>query len=313
MCALHRASKSAKFILKELTSSFSRGSSSRHMSYDFPSVSGWLNRLTGSRKSFSLLFEEGETWIVLNKGLQLKYTNEFNSVSGIIVSHGSYEQVETELVCANLSDDSVFFDIGANVGFYSLSVAHQIKGVEIHAFEPVPDTVLDFKDNLSRNGLDDSVILNQLAVGDTDGLVYITSDYHCSNYLTDSESTQNKIEARCTRVDSYVRDNFIHRVDLIKIDVEGKEFSVLSGSEECLKSFRPIVLVELIETASAFFDRKIEQFKEAIDLMVGLGYEYYVVDDNNSLVHMDRIEEAFFSRSYHNYLFYYDKVNVNVS
>lgn len=313
MCALHRASKSAEFILKKLTSSFSRGNSSKDMSYDFPSVSGWLNKLTGSRKSFSLLFEQGETWIVLNNGLQLKYTNEFNSVSGIIVSHGSYEQVETELVCANLSDDSVFFDIGANVGLYSLSVAYRIRGVRIHAFEPVPDTLLGFKDNLSRNGLDGRVILNQLAVGETEGQVYITSDHDCSNYLIHSDSDENKIEVGCTRLDKYVRDNSIQRVDVVKIDVEGREFSVLRGAEESLKRFRPIVIVELLEAPSDFFDRKVEPFRETINLMVSLGYEYYVIDDKNDLVHMRRMQEAFFSKSYHNYLFYHGKVNVDVS
>ena len=280
--------------------------------YDFPSVSAWLNKLTDSQKYFSLVFKLGETWIVLKNGLQFKYTNKFNSVSAIIVSHGSFEEVELDVVSANLSDNSVFFDIGANVGFYSLSIAHEIKGVEIHAFEPLPDTVLDFKDNMSRNELDHKIILNQIAVGNTDELVYITSDYHSSNYITDSKSTQNKIEVECTKVDSYVRDNSIQRIDFIKIDVEGKEFSVLRGGEESLKRFRPIVLVEILEVPSNFFDRKTEGFRETINFMLNLGYKYYVIDDNNNLVYMDRIKEAIFSRSYHNYLFYYNKVNVSM-
>jgi len=249
---------------------------------------------------------------VLENGLQLKYTNKFNSVSAVIVSHGSFEELELNLVSANLPDSSVFFDIGANVGLYSLSIAHQGRGVEIHAFEPVPDTVLDFKDNLSRNGLDDRIILNQLAVADADGLVYITSDYHSSNYLTDPESTQNKLEVRCTKVDTYVRDKCIQRIDFLKVDVEGKELSVLKGAEESLKRFRPIVLAEIFESPSDFFDRKTEDFREIINFMLNLGYKYYVIDDKNILVHLDRIEEAVFSRSYHNYLFYYNKVNVNV-
>lgn len=301
------------FILDMLATLLRKVSAKSDTHYDFPSVSAWLNKLTASRKSLCLLFERGETWLVLDNGLQLKYTNKLNSVSAIMLSHGRYEALEIELVCANLSDDSVFFDIGANVGLYSLSVAYRIRRVGIHAFEPVPDTVLGFRDNLSRNGLDGRVILNQLAVGETDGQVYITSDHHSSNYLIHSDSDEKKIEVGCTSLDKYVRDNSIQRVDVMKVDVEGREFSVLKGAVDSLERFRPIVIVELMETPSDFFDRKVEPFRETINLMVSLDYEYYVIDDKNDLVHMRRMQEAFFSKSYHNYLFYHGKVNVDVS
>lgn len=279
--------------------------------YDFPSVSKWLNSLTIKQCSFSLLFEHGQTWIVLESGVQVKYVDQYNSITNILITKGRYEEKELALVCRNLSTGAVFFDVGANVGVYSLSVAWTFDTVEIHAFEPVPEIICEFKDNLSRNHIDSSKItINPLAVGDVDGWVFITTDYHSSNYITDSHSEQKRIRVRCTTLDNYVKEKAIKRLDSIKIDVEGRELAVLKGAKETLKRFRPIVLVELFEKPSNFFDRKVDGFRETINFMLNLGYEYYVIDDNQNLIHMDNLEAGEFNWSYHNYLFYLDDVKI---
>lgn len=268
-----------------------------------------LNKLTKNH-AFSLLFEKGETWIIINNDIYLQYNNKFNSVSSIILDYGNFEEVELELVHKNLSEKSVFFDIGANVGLYSLSAARQFNNIEIHAFEPVPDTFRELKNNLEKNQLNSKIIINQLAVSNTNESVYMTTDYHSSNYMTESTSLQNKIEVTCTTIDDYVEKYSIQKIDFIKIDVEGQELLVLQGCEQCLKKFKPILLVEIIEQENIFFDRKFQDYMQVINYLTDLGYKYYQIDDNKCLIPAEKLAEAKPVNSYHNYLFYYDKVNL---
>lgn len=276
---------------------------------NFSDVSFYLNEITG-KQNFSLMFEKGNTWIILKNGIHLNYLKKLNSVSGIILSQGSFEECELNVVIANLTEQSVFFDIGANVGLYSLSVAHQFDDIEIHAFEPVPDTVFEFKKNLAQNRLENKIILNQLAVADKNGLVCITSDHHASNYLTEAGSTQCTLEVECITIDTYVERYSIKKIGFIKIDVEGKELSVLKGAKDALKTFKPKLLVELIEKDSNFWDRKCDNYEEVIAFLSKLGYKYYIIDDKNHLIHQEKIKPAMLINSFHNYLFYFDNVNL---
>lgn len=299
---------SSKTIFNKLSTLLIKILNSRN-TMNFSDVSFYLSEQT-KKKNLSLMFEKGNTWIILKNGIQLNYTDKFNSVSEIIVSHGSFEECELNVVFANLTKQSVFFDIGANVGFYSLSVAHHFKDIEIHAFEPVPDTLLDFKKNISRNKLENKIILNELAVSDKNGSVYMTSDHHSSNYITEAESPQCTLEVECITVDTYVEKHSIKKIDIIKIDVEGKELSVLKGAKHALKTFKPILLIELIEKDSLFLDRKCDNYNEVIAFLIELGYKYYIIDDMNQLIHQNKIEPVSLINSFHNYLFYFDHVNL---
>lgn len=308
MRILYKFVRFSKTIFNKLYSLQTNFSNSRN-TMNFSDVSVYLNEQT-EKQNFSLMFEKGNTWIILKDGIQLSYTDKFNSVSGIIVSHGSFEECELNVVFANLTEQSVFFDIGANVGLYSLSVAHQFKDIEIHAFEPVPDTLFEFKKNLARNRLENKIILNHLAVTDKNGSVYITANHHSSNYLTEAASTQCILEVECITVDTYVEKYSIKKIDFIKIDVEGKELSVLKGAKQALKSFKPILLVELIEKDSHFLDRKCDNYKEVIAFLAELGYKYFIIDDMNQVIHQEKIEPTTLINSFHNYLFYFDHVNL---
>ena len=109
-------------------------------SCDFHFVSNWLNQHIVRHHTYSLLFDGIDTWVVLRTSVMLKYISEFNSVSKIIVDTGQFEDGEIERVIDNLNEGSVFFDIGANVGIYSISVAKKFSDIHIFAFEPVPNT-----------------------------------------------------------------------------------------------------------------------------------------------------------------------------
>lgn len=271
---------------------------------NFPLIISVMEKLT-IEKQINFLVEDGSTWLVLPNEIKLKYLDKFNSVSSIIISEGNFENIELQIVSNNLKENSVFFDIGANIGFYSLSLAKMFNNIKIHAFEPVKETFLDLESNISKNNISNKIIVNNVAVGDVNGNVFITNEYHSSNYLVNASSTQHKEEVKLITIDSYIKDNSIDKIDFIKIDVEGRELLVLKGANESLRIFKPFILVELFEKPSNFMDRFVDDYKESISYLLGMNYEYYIIDDNGSLVNMYNIKQAKLLNSFHNYFFYH--------
>jgi len=276
---------------------------------DFHFVSNWLNQHIARHNTYSLLFDGIDTWVVLRTGVMLKYIDEFNSVSKIIVDTGQFEDGEIEWVIDYLNEGSVFFDIGANVGIYSISVAKKSSDIHIFAFEPVPNTAQIFKENINKNNVSSNISLIEEAVTNTEGFVNITMDFHSSNYVTSYDSSYNCKLVKSTTIDSFVETNKVPRIDLIKIDVEGGETYVLKGAIKSIAAFKPVILVELTEqTNQKFADRANHDYSESIQLLLSLGYKYYIFDDHSNMYHMDCKNDGSFERSYHNYLFYFDKV-----
>lgn len=143
-----------------------------------------------------------------------------------------YDRAETNFLKRLVQKDWISFDIGANVGYYSLLFASLAKGGAVHAFEPVP---------LHGHLLNASILLNRFtnitvnycALDRQAGM----SDFAVSKRMGDSAlvpaettSSQQVIRVPVCTLDDYVTEKKIGRIDLVKIDVEGAERRVLEGS-----------------------------------------------------------------------------------
>lgn len=283
--------------------------------YEFFPISKWLNQLVIDHDSYSLLFDGTNTWIIFKKNnIKIKYLSQLNSVSSLILNYGNFEETELDLVESNLREGSVFFDVGANVGLYSITIAKKFENINIYAFEPIPNTIHEFKENIDKNDVPfGKIFLIESAVSDQNGYVNITTDFHCSNYLTQSDSVVNHMRVESVTIDSFVQKNDISKIDFIKIDIEGHEYQVLKGALESIKKFRPIILVEIVEKDPNFSDNKFEDPKKSISLLLDFDYQYYIIDDNSILIHKDNIGNGCFNNLYHNYIFYYENIKTVAS
>ncbi len=136
-----------------------------------------------------------------------------------------------------------FFDIGANIGAYSVIVAAQPE-TQVFAFEPHPYTFSLLKENIELNHLGDRVTCVQAALGDRDGDVSLTDTPGSPvNHILDSNDNEKiAVKVRLLRSETFCS---IHNLqpDVLKIDVEGHENFVLRGFGEILKSIQ-LILVE---------------------------------------------------------------------
>ena len=160
------------------------------------------------------------------------------------------------------------FDIGANIGDYTLQMAQRVGPTgRVVAFEPVP-YLADTIRKTARINRHDWVKVLSLAVSSSEGRSVFSVERGNSggSRLGRKDGDFYQIEVETIRLDAFIsRHPEIDRLDVLKIDVEGFEDKVVVGAVETLRRFRPAIIVETgFETAA--------QRQTICDHLSGLGY-----------------------------------------
>ncbi|MBI4236173.1 MAG: FkbM family methyltransferase, partial [Chloroflexi bacterium] len=157
--------------------------------------------------------------------------------TGLGLLNGTYEeQKELDWIQRVLKPGMVFFDIGANQGIYTVVAAKAVGETgRVYAFEPVPSELRKLRANLRFNRLRNVTVVDK-AVGDYDGT---TTIHACephkggfSSIKAPSDYLNLKweiIEVPIMRLDTFVQQQGIERIDYLKMDVEGAERIVIAG------------------------------------------------------------------------------------
>jgi len=165
---------------------------------------------------------------------------------------GTAEPDMQQLLASWLRPGAVFYDLGANVGFFSL-IASRLVGTEghVYAFEPSPATARALRANVDRNGLGNVTVI-EAAVGREEGIARLdpvhgeaAQDAHVL-----PAGDNGGIEVRVVSIDTIVGDA-VRPPDVVKIDVEGAEADVVLGMRATLASRRPSVVCEIHQTLHA--------------------------------------------------------------
>lgn len=166
----------------------------------------------------------------------------------LIYSLGWRFDPELPFLAKRIMRGAVLFDIGANVGTWSLILSDAVgpSGM-VCAFEPAKGTY----DTLSRN-----IVLNtasnircfQCALADAESRLRLYHDVDCSrNSLGQTRNADHADyeEVASRTLDGVVEDIRLDRLDFMKLDVEGAEPLVLNGALRTLHRFKPVVLFEV--------------------------------------------------------------------
>lgn len=164
---------------------------------------------------------------------------------------GLHEFNEMTFVLHFLRDKDVFFDLGANVGVYTLLASGVCKAKSV-ALEPIPSTFNLLRQNIELNNLQYKVTLINAAAGDAPGTLIFSSAQDTTNHvIRPNEEANNTIEVDVIKIDSLVH----YSPALLKIDVEGFESRVLIGAENILKSVAlKAIIIELSNTVEYGFN-----------------------------------------------------------
>ena len=153
---------------------------------------------------------------------------------------GSYEYNKRIIFEKLVKEGSIVFDIGANVGFYTLlaSVLVGPKG-RVFAFEPVKRNFFFLKKHLLLNHIVNVSVI-KAAVGDSSGTCFFDES---SSSGEGHISTKGRIQVKLVNLDNLISKGEIPFPNYIKIDVEGAEMQVLSGARSMLKEIHPTIFL----------------------------------------------------------------------
>ncbi len=164
----------------------------------------------------------------------------------------------------------IFFDVGANKGEWSKNLFSLSPNIEVYAFDPNPDVFfkLDELSNISN------LTASQLALADTEGeeefSINLSNSIFSSFYRRTDFTDSQTIKVEKIRGDSYCELKDISKIDFLKIDVEGFEFSVLNGFLKKLES-NEIGLIQFEYGVMNIHSRTF--LKDFYDLLIPFGFK----------------------------------------
>jgi FkbM family methyltransferase len=217
-----------------------------------------------------------------------------------LVAFGQYEPNETKFLLRLVQDCSTVFDVGANVGYYSVLLAkHLGTNGKIYAFEPVPQTFQCLSQNIGINDLTDVVYPFQLAISgqirpDMELHIPLISGSSAASSLNlhpDEVSVKTLVSS--TTLDAFVEDHKLTSVDLIKIDVEGAEKFVLEGAQKTISEFKPYIFLELLRKWSLAYGYHPQ---EVVNELRAQGYGCFGISNSLkkiSIIDQDTVETNF--------------------
>ena len=196
----------------------------------------------------------------------------------------------TKFFIKSLKYNSVFFDIGASYGFYSLLATQLITKGEIHSFEPTPSTF----ELLSKNLLNKNrVFLNQIALFNQEGEMDFYENkvgksglntFNLSNIKSVfNPSLFKQIRVKASTLDKYCLSH--PKPTFVKIDVEGTEGNVIEGAVKTLESGNPVIAMEVWRKPL-----NNEGHLKAIEILGKLGYRPHSIDSNGELIKLREID-----------------------
>jgi FkbM family methyltransferase len=213
----------------------------------------------------------------LGKVLNIK-TNQTSYLTQLLY-WGGYQNFEySEIFIKLIKKINVFYDIGANIGYYSLLAEMENKNIKVIGFEAANGPLFYFRENIKINKFK-NIRVESLALSDKEGEITFYEirnqkyTYLEHNLAGEGNAGSKKIgrnfvpiNVKSITLDKYVENTKEVNIDLIKMDTEGTEHFILENSANVLKLMKPIIICETL-----FNTIELELEK----LMSSYGYEFY--------------------------------------
>jgi FkbM family methyltransferase len=213
------------------------------------------NKITPPELFWDLLSFEGNFSVDLGTDqFQVSHTGEWLENSLFWKGISGYEPISFELWKNACRFSETILDIGANTGLYSLIAKTANPSSQVYAFEPLPSFNKALKENIRLNHYDIQVI--DQAVSDFIGTAKFYAPqrgkgnlYSSSLSLEHYENHQKSMpivhQVQVTTLDTFVQEQGIQSVDLVKIDAEGQDANVLKGFLNSMQQFQPDFIIEV--------------------------------------------------------------------
>ncbi len=230
-------------------------------------------------------------WVIaeLKSGLRV-WCNLIDNVSQSVLK-GNYSPVITQLIRKYFRPSTTFCDIGANIGWFTLVMADEIKKAglsgKVASFEPQPDVASRLRGSIEENSLGDFVEFFELALSDEVREYSMVRDNTNIGGALISEfdrKHKNEVYGIQSALFDDLYDGF-GEVSVMKIDIEGSEMKFFRGATKFFSEQSPILVTEVYN--QKLIDVSNSSAEEYLDTIRNLGYQIFEVRQDLELVELD--------------------------
>lgn len=198
---------------------------------------------------------------------------------------GEYSASELKLLDKFLQQGAVFIDVGANIGLFTLHASRLVGNTgRVISFEPFSTNFTSLTNHIRINELV-NVRAEKLALGSKNDFVnlYYNPDEQNLGMVSTHQTEHCIIEqTNIVSLDTYIKDNPVSRIDLIKIDVEGHEYEALIGMQNMLIKHRPTIIIEILEDNESLAAKN-GNSKKINSYLEDLGYNKYFIGNHGDI------------------------------
>jgi FkbM family methyltransferase len=212
----------------------------RHLPRGKGAVPRLLGRAVGHQPRF----------LVTRHGARLVMAASAWDVYATMALHGnSWDYHDFEWCLNGIAGAGVFYDIGANIGYFSVEMAAELgEAVRVISFEPQADLAASIAESARLNDLGNLKVIAAI-VGDQarQAQLYLApATIHASAVADSGRGGTGMVETRMVTVDELVGSAAIPPPDMVKMDVEGSEHLVFRGAYHTFRTHVPHIFLEYL-------------------------------------------------------------------
>ena len=201
-------------------------------------------------------------------------------------------EFEKDLVSAIKRDcraGMTVLDIGANFGAHALLFGRLVGETgSVYCFEPTDYAYKKLNTNVGMNDRSNTQIFN---IACSDSIRKETGVDFRSSWCTDGSRKDYPCTVHFVPLDEWIKDKKIENIDVLKLDVDGNEYSVLQGAKNTLKRYDPLIFLEV--WGPNFKDPNRNPFL----FLEELGYSFFSLDRATKYGSVDSLRELVCSES----------------
>ena len=199
--------------------------------------------------SGKLISRDALVWVQVRQGPARKLWLRLNPRTGRNYFEGECEPEVQAALVQHLRPGMTFYDIGANIGFFSLLAARLVgKEGSVIAFEADPQVAERLRENITQNDFSSVTVEEKAVWKETTTISFVRADPNSSpdrglGHVDMSPTAGNVLSVQAVSLDDFVSNS--PAPDFLKCDVEGAEVEVFLGARHLLNQKRPGILCEL--------------------------------------------------------------------
>ena len=178
-------------------------------------------------------------------GFEVLLPASYRSIMIMALRGNLFHSTLVEVASKAIRPGDIVIDGGSNVGFFALLAATRLQGKgRVFAFEPDPESFSLVQRNIWRNGFEDVIRAEQLALTDKAGtfdFAINSEEPMLSSLISKKINSATNVRVGGVCLDSFLASRGLDRADIIKLDLEGAEPLALEGARDVLPTTRMLI------------------------------------------------------------------------